>query len=216
MPARATVAVLDYGVGNLHSVCKALQRVAPRGVAIRLSRTPQELRAAGRIVFPGVGAMRDCMGGLHSEGLAEALGQLAGSRPMLAICVGMQALVGYSEENDGVPCLDLLPGRCRFFGLGLRDGEGRALKVPHMGWSRVHTVPGVPLWEGLARDPWFYFAHSYYVETEAAYHAGRCQYGLSFPAALAHEGLFAVQFHPEKSQGAGLRLLQNFLHWEGG
>lgn len=208
------VVVTDYGMGNLHSVAKALARVAP-DAEIRVSSDPWLIASADRVVFPGVGAIRDCMSGLSSRGLIEPLRRAAGEKPLLAICLGMQALLDSSEENGGTPCLGILPGRVLGFAPTLHDAQGGRLKIPHMGWNGVHQRPH-PLWRGIAQDARFYFVHSYHVEAESAdLVVGSCTYGKDFAAALAHENVFAVQFHPEKSDAAGLRLLANFIAWDG-
>ena len=209
------IAVVDYGMGNLHSVGKAIAYVAP-SADVQVTADPEVLAAADRLVFPGVGAIRDCMGEIHGRDLGPVLRAAAVSgRPMLAICVGLQALMDHSEENGGVDCLGILPGRVRRFPDEMQDEDGNTLKVPHMGWNRVTQEPH-PLWAGIPDGERFYFVHSYYVD--AADHAqvkGACEYGLEFAAALARDALFAVQFHPEKSHTAGLQLLRNFCAWDG-
>jgi len=208
------VAVVDYGMGNLHSVAKALQHVAP-GVEVLVTGDASAIAGADRVVFPGVGAIRDCMGELGRRGLTAAVKRAADEKPLLAICIGMQALMDASEENGGTPCLGILPGRVRRFAADLQDGEGNTLKVPHMGWNRVHQEPH-PLWTGIEQDSRFYFVHSYYVEPQhRELVSGTCEYGTGFAAALARGNLFAVQFHPEKSHTAGLQLLANFVAWNG-
>ncbi len=211
-----TVAVIDYGMGNLHSVAKALEHVAP-GVAVHVTADPAAILAAERVVFPGVGAIRDCMAEIRRLRIDRVLHELVDRRtPLLAICVGMQALMDSSEENGGVDCLGILPGRVRFFGDDLRDALGNRLKVPHMGWSRVHQSVRHPLWAGIEQDARFYFVHSYCIEADRPQDvAGETEYGRHFAAALAHDNLFAVQFHPEKSHTAGLQLLANFMQWKG-
>jgi glutamine amidotransferase len=209
----STVAIVDYGMGNLHSISKALQHADPR-MRVAVTSDPGQLHAADRVVFPGVGAIRDCMAALHQRGLVPVLRELAASKPFLGICLGMQALLEESEENDGVACLGLLPGRVLRFADGLADTDGRPLKIPHMGWNRVHQTGGHPLWEGIAQDSRFYFVHSYYASPAHSEHiAATADYPAPFAVALACGKLFAVQFHPEKSQAAGLSLLANFLHW---
>ena len=208
-----TVAVLDYGMGNLHSAAKALERVAS-GQRIVISADPATLLAADRVVFPGVGAIRDCMQELRARGLDQALQQLvARATPVLGVCVGMQALMQRSEENAGTECLAILPGEVVHF--GERQSEfGDRLKVPHMGWNQVVQRQPHPLWDGIADHARFYFVHSYHasgVPDEMI--AGCCQYGLEFAAAVCHDTVFAVQFHPEKSAANGLALLDNFLRW---
>ncbi|HEY7776608.1 MAG TPA: imidazole glycerol phosphate synthase subunit HisH [Kineobactrum sp.] len=209
-----TVAVIDYGMGNLHSVASALQHVGADRVIV--THDADQIRAADRVVFPGVGAIRDCMAEIRRLRCDELL-QLALTeqhKPVLAICVGMQALMTRSEENGGVPCLDIIPGTVRHFGHPLLDADGTRLKVPHMGWNQVQQVGEHPLWEGIPDRTRFYFVHSYYVTArDRSLLAASVEYGLSADAALARDNLFAVQFHPEKSHTAGLQLLRNFLNW---
>jgi len=212
----SNVAVIDYGMGNLHSVASALEHVGARQVSV--SNDPDVLRRADRVVFPGVGAIRDCMAEIRrlrcDELLLQALREEV--KPVLAICVGLQALMRRSEENGGVPCLDILPGEVRGFGHPLTDSDGTRLKVPHMGWNEVRQRRLHPLWEGIPDDTRFYFVHSYYVHAEDRdLVAGTVRYGVEFDAALAKDNLFAAQFHPEKSHTAGLQLLRNFLAWDG-
>ena len=210
------VVVIDYGMGNLRSVAKALEHVGG-GMSVRVSHEPDEIRRADRVVFPGVGALRDCMGELTRLGLDEVIGECAASKPFLGICLGMQALLDFSEENGGTRGLGIVPGRVVGFPVPFLDvATDRRLKVPHMGWNEVHQLRPHPLWEGIAQDSRFYFVHSYYaVPADAAHVAATVHYGRDVAAALAHGNLFAVQFHPEKSQQAGLRLLANFLNWDG-
>jgi glutamine amidotransferase len=212
----SSVAVIDYGMGNLHSIAKALQHADPSS-QVTVTADPDALRRAGRIVFPGVGAMRDCMAALHSLGLPQVLRELAHTKPFLGICLGMQALLETSEENEGVACLGFLPGRVARFAESLADADGIPLKIPHMGWNRVHQAGAHPLWQGIAQDSRFYFVHSYYAQpADPAHIAASSDYPAPFAAALATGNLFAVQFHPEKSQAAGLQLLANFLAWTPG
>jgi glutamine amidotransferase len=208
-----TVAVLDYGMGNLHSVGKALEKVAA-GQRIRITSDPDELRRADRVVFPGVGAIRDCIGVLRETGLDQAVLDVAASgRPLLGVCVGMQALMAHSEENNGVDCLSVFQGRVRFFGDQVGQ-VGERLKVPHMGWNQVSMTCEHPLWSGIPDMSRFYFVHSFYVDgLEPSEVAGSCEYGVRFAAAACRNNIFAVQFHPEKSAPHGLTLLQNFLAW---
>ncbi len=209
----STVAVIDYGMGNLHSIGKALQHADPQ-TRVVVSSDPGQLREADRVVFPGVGAIRDCMAALRNLDLIPLLAELSASKPFLGVCLGMQALLGESEENDGVSCLGLLPGRVVRFAEDLRDGDGQILKIPHMGWNRVHQTSTHPLWEGIPQDSRFYFVHSYYASpTLPGQIAATTEYPVPFASALSMGKLFAVQFHPEKSQAAGLKLLANFLQW---
>lgn len=211
-----SVAVIDYGMGNLHSVASALEHVGAGEVSV--SNDPAVLARADRVVFPGVGAIRDCMAEIRrlhcDELLLRALREQR--KPVLAICVGLQALMHHSEENGGVPCLDILPGEVRWFGGALRDEQGNRLKVPHMGWNQVHQSCDHPLWRDIPDGSRFYFVHSYHVHaTDRSLVAGTVRYGVEFDAALARDNLFAAQFHPEKSHTAGLQLLRNFLEWDG-
>jgi glutamine amidotransferase len=156
------------------------------------------------------------MGEINRLNVGDVVNQAMKTKPVLAICVGMQALLEHSEENGGVDCLGLVPGQVKFFGDQLLDDQGVKLKVPHMGWNNVEQTIDHPLWQGIEQNSRFYFVHSYYVEpSEADVVAGRCDYGHRFAAALSHNNLFAVQFHPEKSADAGLQLLRNFCHWMG-
>ena len=210
------VAVIDYGMGNLHSVASALEHVGAAKVTV--SHEPQAILDADRVIFPGVGGIRDCMEAIRRFGCDQLLDQVLNvdRKPVLAICVGMQALMSHSQENDGVDCLNLLPGQVAFFGEAHHNDEGERLKVPHMGWNGVRTAIDHPLWQGIEPDTLFYFVHSYHVVPDnKAVIAGTFDYGLTGCAALAQENLFATQFHPEKSHTAGLTLLKNFLNWDG-
>lgn len=209
------VAVVDYGMGNLRSVAKALEHVAPQ-LKVVVTREPRELARAARVVFPGQGAMPDCMRELDARGLRGAVLEAARTRPFLGICLGLQMLFERSEEGD-VAGLGLLPGRVRRLPAGAPANGAARIKVPHMGWNEVRQTAPHPLWEGIAQCARFYFVHSYYPEPASPeLVAGASHYGVTFACACARENLFAVQFHPEKSQTAGLRLLANFLAWEPG
>jgi len=209
----SNVAVIDYGMGNLHSVAKALEHVGAQSVLV--TSDAEAILAADRVLLPGVGAIRDCVAELRRLGLDKVVQQVAGEKPLLGICVGMQMLLESSEENGGVDALGLFPGQVRYFGDDLREGEQR-LKVPHMGWDQVKQTIDHPLWHRIDQDARFYFVHSYYAEPGRQNQlAGRCHYGVDFAAALANDNVFATQFHPEKSHTNGLQLLQNFLAWDG-
>ena len=209
-----TVAVIDYGMGNLRSVTKALEHVTT--ALVRLTSDPAQIAAAERVVFPGQGAARDCMRAIYDHGLHDSIVAAAREKPFLGICMGMQVLVEHSEENGGTDCLGLLPGAVRYFGDDLRDDNGQRLKVPHMGWNTVHQTREHPLWAGIDNDSRFYFVHSYYLETESPdLEIGHCHYGRGFTCAIARDNVFALQCHPEKSADAGLRLLENFVNWNG-
>lgn len=209
------VAIIDYGMGNLLSVSKAFEHVAP-AARIAVTADPAVIAAAQRVVFPGVGAMPDCMRELATRDLTDAVRRAAAEKPFLGICLGMQALFAHSEEGDCAG-LGLLPGHVRLFPAeAMHDAEGAKLKVPHIGWNEVHQAVGHPLWQGIADAARFYFVHSYYAEpTEPALVAGYTHYPFAFTCAVARDNLFAVQFHPEKSQAAGLQLLANFVTWDG-
>lgn len=213
-----TIAIVDYGMGNFHSVARALQAAAP-DANIKICREAHDIDQASRVVFPGQGAMRDCMRTLNESGLREAVERAARSKPLLGVCVGEQMLFERSEEGD-TPCLGLLPGTVRrfsgpqFAGNAQADHENELLKVPHMGWNRVEQTRSHSLWDGIPDHTHFYFVHSYYVEpADPALTVGESHYGLRFTCAIATANIFAVQFHPEKSAAHGLRLYRNFVDW---
>ncbi|MDZ7656941.1 MAG: imidazole glycerol phosphate synthase subunit HisH [Sulfurimicrobium sp.] len=211
----ADIAVIDYGMGNLRSVAKAFEHVAPQ-LDIIVSSDPDEIAKAGRVVFPGVGAMPDCIRELESRGLREAVIEAAQNKPFLGICLGMQALFESSEEGNAAG-LGILPGRVlRFPAEAMVDDKGQKLKVPHIGWNEVHQAAEHPMWSGIPAGARFYFVHSYYVEAgDPDLVAGFTLYPFAFTAAVARDNIFAVQFHPEKSQATGLTLLANFVMWDG-
>ena len=211
-----TIGVVDYGMGNLHSVGKALERVADNARVV-ISNDPARLADVDRLVFPGVGAIRDCMVGLREQGLDEVIRRAAAEKPLLGVCVGMQALMRWSEENEGTDCLDLFPGEVTHFPReAVDEASGERLKIPHMGWNQVRQAMDHPLWAGIESDSRFYFVHSYRVVAEGqSWAAGVTDYGGAFLSAVARDNIFAVQFHPEKSHDAGLALLANFARWEG-
>ena len=211
----SSVIVIDYGMGNLRSVAKALEHVAPEARVI-VSADPGAIRAADRIVFPGQGAMGAAMRALRERGLDTLLGEVVRNRPFLGICLGLQALMEQSEEDGGTAGLGLLPGSVHRFPSDMKGGDGTRLKIPHMGWNQVHQCSPHPLWRGIPDQARFYFVHSYYVRADdPSVVAGTTRYGLEFVSACARDNLFAVQFHPEKSQQAGLTLLENFMRWDG-
>ncbi len=207
------IAVIDYGMGNLHSVGRALQTVAPQA-RVTVTDSARELRRADRVVFPGQGAIGVCRRELLRLGLLEEVLQAAAERPFFGMCLGPQALLSFSEENGGTPGLGVFPGKVLRFPPGLSEA-GERLKIPHMGWNQVAQTQAHPLWNGIADNAWFYFVHSYYLwPDEADVIAGVTEYGMRFPSAIARANVFAVQFHPEKSARDGLRLLSNFCAWE--
>jgi glutamine amidotransferase len=209
------IAVIDYGMGNLKSVSKALEHVAP-AASVVVTSDPEVILSAGRVVFPGQGAARDCMREIQARGLKKVIEQAACSKPFLGICMGLQVLFEHSEEGD-TTCLGILPGKVRRFPAdAMKDEQGRKLKVPHIGWNEVHQSMDHPLWAGIASGARFYFVHSYYVEAgNPSLVAGYALYPFPFTCAVARGNIFAVQFHPEKSQAAGLALLANFALWDG-
>ena len=208
-----TVAIVDYGMGNLRSVAKAIEHVAPEHTVV-VTSDPSVLADAERVVVPGQGAMPDCMRELEARGLAEAVKQAAASKPFLGVCIGLQMLFEHSEEGD-VPGLGLLRGQVRRFPeKAMLDASGARLKVPHMGWNEVRQTAAHPLWTGIDDGARFYFVHSYYVEPATTdVIASTTNYGGNFTSAVTRGNIFAVQFHPEKSAAAGLKLLENFIGW---
>ncbi len=210
----STVAVVDYGMGNLRSVSQAVAHVArDSDVRVIVTANPEEVYAAERVVLPGQGAMRDCMRELRESGLQEAVLHAAANKPLMGVCVGMQMLLDHSEEQD-TPGLGLVPGRVRRFQLeGRLQPDGSRYKVPQMGWNRVSQTPH-PVWAGVPDGAWFYFVHSFFADpADAAHTAGQSDYGARFTCALARDNIFATQFHPEKSAEQGLALYRNFLRW---
>lgn len=208
MTAKNTrVALLDYGMGNLHSAAKALEFV---GASVDVTNDPKVIARADKILFPGVGAMRDCMSEMQQAGVDEAVKHAVFNKPVMAICVGMQALMQHAEENGGVNCLNIFKGNV------VRFPDQAGLKVPHMGWNEVtQQQPEHALWQNIPQNSRFYFVHSYFVQpNDASLVAATCNYGQDFCAALTQQNLFATQFHPEKSHHAGLQLLKNFVEWD--
>jgi len=213
----SSVAVIDYGMGNLHSVAKALEKVG-EGVEIHVSSDAQTILNADRVVLPGVGAMRDCMGEITRLGLDSVIREFVDSgKPLFGVCVGMQVLLQSSAENNGVTCLGVLPGQVEYFGDDLSDIKtGDKLKIPHMGWNQVHQEIEHPMWKGIPQDARFYFVHSFYAQPgNPDLIAASTSYGFPFTSAVSKDNVFAVQFHPEKSQHSGLDLYANFLKWDG-
>lgn len=207
--------VIDYGMGNLHSIRKALEFVAP-AERVDVSYDPDLLYKADRLILPGVGAIKHCMDELRRLELDHMLADFRRHKPLLGICLGMQALFEGSAENQGVRALGFIPGEALEFPMPRMGAPGPRLKVPHMGWNQVHQEREHPLWEGVPQDAWFYFVHSYHIQTDAPEHAlGTTEYGLRFVSVAIAENVFGVQFHLEKSQRAGLALLGNFVQWDG-
>lgn len=205
------IAVVDYGMGNLRSVEQALRKVAPNA-SVSVTDDAKVVAAAKHVVFPGQGAMPDCMRELDARGLRQAVLDAARNKPFLGICIGLQMLFEHSAEGD-VPGLGVLPGDVVRFESNLHDARGGRLKVPHMGWNQVHHGEH-PLWKNIAQDARFYFVHSYYVRpSDKELTQASSDYPQPFVCAVARDNLFAVQFHPEKSAAAGLMLLENFVNW---
>ena len=207
------IAVIDYGMGNLRSVTKALEYVSDESVVV--SRSAAEILRADRVVFPGQGAARDCMKELQKHQLLDVIRTAAESKPFLGICMGMQVLMQHSEENEGVDCLGLYRGEVKSFKHTIDQSQQR-LKIPHMGWSQIEQTTKHPLWQGIDSGARFYFVHSYYVAPEdQPLITGQTRYGIDYAAAIAKDNVFAIQAHPEKSAEDGLQLLKNFTQWDG-
>jgi glutamine amidotransferase len=210
------VVVVDYGMGNLRSVSQAAMHAAiGSGFDVSVSARPEDVLAAGRVILPGQGAIRDCMRELRESGLVDAVLHAAAHKPLLGVCVGMQMLLDASEEQD-TPGLGLIPGRVKRFRLeGRTQPDGSRYKVPQMGWNRVFQTRPHPMWEDVPDGAWFYFVHSFYAApSEARHNAGETDYGGRFTSALARDNIFATQFHPEKSALHGLQVYRNFLRWQ--
>jgi glutamine amidotransferase len=208
-----SIVVIDYGMGNLRSVSKAIEHVTEADDQVHVTDDPELIKSADRVVFPGQGAARDCMAAISEHHLNKAVLDAAHSKPFLGICMGLQVLMQFSEENDGTELLGLFPGKVRHFPEGV-DEHGQRMKIPHMGWNRVQQLHPHPLWEGIDQNSRFYFVHSYYVDPEENdLTAGTTDYSAIFASVIARDNLFATQFHPEKSADAGLRLLRNFINW---
>ena len=215
-----TVAVVDYGMGNLRSVSQAVRTAAAdSGWQVVVTSDPEVVLAANRVVLPGQGAMPDCMRELRESGLQDAVLHAAANKPLFGVCVGMQMLLDHSDEGD-VPGLGLIPGNVRKFDLaGRTQADGSRFKVPQMGWNRVHQTHNAghahPLWRGIPEDSFYYFVHSFYAVVQQPQHcAAQADYGGRFACAIARDNIFATQFHPEKSADQGLALFRNFLGWK--
>lgn len=209
------IVVVDYGMGNLRSVAKAIEHVADDQDVI-ISSKAEDIANADRVVFPGQGAARDCMRELVERDLQSVVMAAAKEKPFLGICMGMQVLLGHSEENNGTDCLGLYDGNVHFFGNDLKGAQGEKLKIPHMGWNEVKHTGEHPLWQSINNNSRFYFVHSYYIDPlDKQLVAATTDYGLEFASAIAKDNVFAVQCHPEKSAHDGLQLLKNFSQWNG-
>jgi len=206
--------VVDYGMGNLRSVAKALEQVSGADARVQVTADPAVIGRADRVVVPGQGAARDCIDALQTGGLIEAVETALATRPFLGICMGLQVLMEASDENGGVDCIGHYPGRARGFTDAL--GAGNTLKIPHMGWNNVRQERSHPLFADIDDEARFYFVHSYFVVSrDPELSVASAEYGTRFSCALASDNVFACQFHPEKSAADGLRMLRNFLSWSG-
>ncbi len=209
----AAIGIIDYGMGNLHSLGKALERVSSAARVV-VSYDPEDLLKCDRIVLPGVGGVRSCMNELRRLELNDLVQEVARTKPLMGICLGMQVMLQHSQENGGVDALGLFPGEVVRFPDPTPDTAYERLKVPHMGWNRVRQVQAHPIWDGVPDNSWFYFVHSYHAQLQNPAHAlGATDYILEFPSALARDNIVAFQFHPEKSQAVGMALLANFVTW---
>ena len=215
-----TVAVVDYGMGNLRSVAQAvIHATTDTHVNAVITQDPQVVRNAHRVVLPGQGAMADCMRELRESGLLESVLEAAATKPLFGVCVGMQMLLDHSAEGHtaaGTRGLGLIAGEVlKFDCAGQTAPDGSRFKVPQMGWNRVHQSRPHPVWGDVADGEWFYFVHSFYARPlDAGHSVGETEYGARFTSAVARDNIFATQFHPEKSANQGLALYRNFLHWE--
>lgn len=207
------IAIVDYNMGNLHSVQRAVQHSAPQGADVQITADADFIRSADRVIFPGQGAARDCMRELQMLELDEVIREVIESKPFLGICMGMQVLMQHSEENGGIHCISCYPGEVRYFGNVEHDTNER-IKIPQMGWNQIWHKSDHPLWQGIADGSRFYFVHSYYVDPQdKAIISGETEYGIRYASAIAKDNVFAIQAHPEKSADDGLRLLANFMDW---
>jgi len=211
---KSRIAVVDYGMGNLRSVSKALEHVSPDSEVL-VTSDASVIADVDRVVFPGQGAAKDCMAHLQQRDLLKPVTDAAQQKPFLGICMGLQVLLDHSEENDGVDCMGLYSGDVEYFGDHI-DSDRHDLKIPHMGWNNVEQTLSHPLWQGIEQGSRFYFVHSYFVRPDdESIVAGKAEYGIPFVTSIAKDKVFAVQFHPEKSAADGLQLLQNFVGWNG-
>lgn len=216
--AKPTVAIVDYGMGNLRSVAQAMQHAAQDNWHVCIAQTPEHIQQAQRIVLPGQGAMRDCMQHLQDSTMLPALLEAAQNKPLLGICVGMQMLLEHSEEGN-TPALGLIAGSVKRFDLaGQTQPDGSRYKIPQMGWNRIypntHNGTRHAIWNNINDGTWFYFLHSYYAApTQVQHSLATSTYGAAFCAAIGRDNIVATQFHPEKSAEMGLLLYRNFLHW---
>lgn len=213
----SNIAIIDYGMGNLYSVAKAVEYVSDTKDKVLVTSDADEIANSDKVIFPGQGAAKDCMSALQQCDLKAAIINAAQQKPFLGICMGMQVLMQISEENDGTNCLGFYKGSVKYFGNHLTIGsDSNSYKVPHMGWNCIEQQQNHPLWKNIPESSYFYFVHSYFVATEdERLVAGTTNYGPAFTSVIAQDNVFAMQCHPEKSAQLGLRLLKNFIHWDG-
>lgn len=216
MSDQKQLVVIDYGMGNIHSVVKAVETVAP-DITVTVSNDPEVILNASHVILPGVGAIKDCIAAIKDQKVDQSVKAFIQSKkPLLGICIGMQVLLSHSEENGGVDCLGHFNGNIQRFSDHMTDDAGHQLKVPHMGWNRVKQTSGHPMWQGIKDNSRFYFVHSYFLPFEdSSQVAGTCEFPDAFSCSLQQDNVFATQFHPEKSAQAGLKLLENFINWDG-
>lgn len=206
------VAVVDYGMGNLRSVSKAAEHVAPSNTQIMVTHDPKIIEDADAVIFPGQGAAKACMQALNDTGMIYPVQKAAQEKPFLGICMGLQVLMSHSEENGGINCMDVINGDVKHFNFDASS----PLKTPHMGWNQINQTQEHALWHNIPQDSRFYFVHSYYVAPEDSnFISGTTTHGITYPSVLSHDNLFAIQAHPEKSAEHGLQLFKNFLQWNG-
>ena len=215
--AQQKVAIIDYNMGNLHSVQRAVAHCAPDNADVVITSDPETIKQADRIVFPGQGAARDCMRELQARELDDVVREVIAEKPFLGICMGMQVLMEHSAENDGIDCMGVYAGQVRHFDSDANHAviAAERLKIPQMGWNQVWHTSKHPLWNGIEDGARFYFVHSYYVEPQDdTLVSGTTEYGIRYASAIAKDNVFAIQAHPEKSARDGLQLLTNFMGWE--
>lgn len=205
------IAIIDYGMGNLHSVYKALAYIAPEAT-IYFATTATDIAAADRLILPGQGAIKACMENIRQQNIEEAIKQAAREKPFLGICIGPQLMMTHSEENGGIEGLNLFDGNVIRFKTDYRDEQNFPIKIPHMGWNTITQTVNHPLWNGIPDNSHFYYVHSYHLSTNA-YTIGETTYGITYPAAIAKENIAGLQAHPEKSSHTGLQFLANFVDW---
>ncbi len=213
----SSIAIVDYGMGNLYSVAKAVEYVASSGDQVFITSNADELVSSDKVIFPGQGAARDCMSALNKYELTIAIHETAKEKPFLGICMGMQVLMKNSEENEGTQCLNIYDGSVEYFGKYISNNNTKqSYKIPHMGWNAISQQQSHPLWKDIPDASYFYFVHSYFVNcNNRNLIAGATEYGVQFTSVIANENVFAMQCHPEKSASVGLQLLKNFVHWDG-